>query len=261
MKNLITILLVMFFFASHAQDVLHKNNGEKILCKVLEITPELVKFKKTAISESPIYTMYKSEVKMIIFSGGYKEIFDNPEEEGFNNGLELFIDIRDSTKYQIVKIGEQIWFAENLIYETENSMCYRNKLEYCKKYGKLYNFKEAVEACPDGWHLPNDEEWKKLEMHLGMFEKVDEAGWRGNSPGQGQLLKKGGSSGFNAEMGGSRRDKTFWNVNNETYFWTSSKSLRYNNYAWIRYLNERASIKRELEINSSLLSVRCIKDI
>lgn len=260
MKNIFTILFLLACFSITAQDLIQKNNGEEISCKVIEITPELVKFKKTAITDSPIYSMYKSDVHMITFSDGYKEIFEHSNEDNPDAESNFFIDNRDSTKYQTVKIGKQVWFAENLSYETENSWCYKNKPNFCEKFGRLYTYEDALEACPDGWHLSSDEEWKELEIHLGMFDKVDEFGWRGNTPGQGRLLKNGGGSGFNAEFGGGRIDKAFWNVEVEAYFWTSSQYKQYKDYAWIRLLNARASIKREYKAINDGLSVRCIKD-
>lgn len=34
-------------------------------------------------------------------------------------------------------------------------------------YGVLYNWRAAQDACPDGWHLPSDEEWEQLTVYLG----------------------------------------------------------------------------------------------
>ena len=35
-------------------------------------------------------------------------------------------------------------------------------------FGVLYNWTAAKEACPEGWHLPSDAEWKELETFTGM---------------------------------------------------------------------------------------------
>ena len=56
-----------------------------------------------------------------------------------------------------------------LNYQIEDkSWCYDNLDRNCDKYGRLYIYEAALEACPDGWHLPSDEEWKMLEMEIGM---------------------------------------------------------------------------------------------
>ena len=87
-------------------------------------------------------------------------------------------DPRDGKTYKTVQIGSQTWMAENLNYMTKDSYCYDNKKSNCAKYGRLYTWKTAQEACPVGWHLPSRGEFEMLIKAVGgTMDKQEKRYW------------------------------------------------------------------------------------
>ena len=76
MKTCITLFLLLFtVLAAAAQDIIVKKNGDEINSKVLEITTDAVKYKRTDNLEGPTISIYKNEVFMIKYANGTKETF------------------------------------------------------------------------------------------------------------------------------------------------------------------------------------------
>jgi len=187
-----------------------------------------------------------------------------------NDQPDRFVDTRDNHVYKLVVIGNQTWMAENLAFKASGGCwAYDNNQSNVEKYGYLYNWETAKNACPAGWHLPTDEEWKQLEKYLGMSEsEANQAdAWRGDGVGT-QLKSTSGwynsgngsnSSGFNALPSGYRlTDGTFYLVTYSTYFWSSSPD---GQYAWKRSLNYGYSkVYRGSYDPAYGFSVRCLRD-
>jgi uncharacterized protein (TIGR02145 family) len=67
-------------------------------------------------------------------------------------------DNRNGKSYKLQNVAGKMWMAQDLNYERSGSMCFNNEDANCTKYGRLYTFSSAQEACPAGWRLPNRNE-------------------------------------------------------------------------------------------------------
>jgi uncharacterized protein (TIGR02145 family) len=196
------------------------------------------------------------------------------------------IDI-DGNVYRTVRIGSQVWMAENLRVThyangdaipnvtngaawaglTNGAYCdYDNDVNNAATYGRLYNF-YTVDIhfhyiAPNGWHVPDDDEWQELVDYLGGGSvaggKLKEAGtthWF--SPNTGATNE----SGFCALPGGFRQDGggAFLSIGYYTAFWSSSWGGTV--YAWVRDMDSESSeIYRGRLPWHKGLSVRCVRD-
>src|ERR1700722_4198286 len=119
--------------------------------------------------------------------------------------------------------GKQ-WTTHNLNVNTVPSYCYEDAERNCRQYGRLYTWGSARRGCQslgDGWRLPTNDEWRQMANHYG--------GIRGDSDDSGKAAYKalliGGSSGFNAVLGGGRSDDgqyARWEAHG--FYWTASES-------------------------------------
>jgi uncharacterized protein (TIGR02145 family) len=178
-----------------------------------------------------------------------------------------FTDSRDGKGYKTVEFDNRTWMAENLNYNADDSKCYDNSESNCQKYGRLYNWKTALTACPSGWHLPSDKEWRTIVGFAGgaIAGTILKAtsGWAdyyaigyGNTSGNGA-----DAFGFSALPGGSGRSNGDFDndVGGSGYWWSATEGNAAN--AWGRrmsYVN--ADVYRYDYDKAYLFSVRCVQD-
>lgn len=213
-------------------------------------------------------------------------IFQSCKKDPFDANSGSFTDKRDGHVYEWVKIGDQIWMAENLAYApyvcAPDSQCgiwvygYSGIGAYGENYftyGCLYDWETANKVCPEGWHLPSDEEWMEMENFLGMdnAELDDTDLFRGQEANIGGKLKEIGNShwkipnygatnetGFSALPGGGKYNN-FLSKIEAGCFWTSTKDN--SNSAVTRvYSSDHGGSSRYNHKLEFGLSIRCIKD-
>ncbi len=201
----------------------------------------------------------------------------------------------DGNVYLTVKVGNQWWMAENLkvtryrngdaipnvrdnpdwLDLTTAAYCvYNNDDGLWEIYGLLYNWyavDDSRNLAPSGWHVPVEEEWKELEMYLGMSQlAVIGTGWRGTDEGSkmkdanywyGSPLSTTNESGLSVLPGGYRYGTTgtYNEVRRAGFLWSATDYS--TNYAWGRYLFfDNLNVNREYHYKRYGFSVRCVKD-
>ena len=161
---------------------------------------------------------------------GYFDLYDN-----------IYSDYKEALA-ALKKVAPK-WYAqfnpvvEALTSDPENHIPNRTKGHsdqfadtFTKEYGYLYTLDGAKAAVPEGWRIPSDEDWKKLETALGMSSDLDVMNaWRGENAGN--YLKVGGEAGFNAIYAGcnawteKKETAGYWvNRDYSTYFWCSDET-------------------------------------
>jgi uncharacterized protein (TIGR02145 family) len=201
------------------------------------------------------------------------------------NTLGTFTDGRDGKKYKTVTINEKIWMAENLNigsminsstggdrsdgYQLNNGKtekhCYRNDPANCAIYGGLYQWDEAMGfsnqegatgICPDGWHIPTNEDWHELAVFL---DPVDAEATVGT-----QLIL-GSRSGFQILFSGYfiLAERKYVDQGEGGYIWSSTvnPNALLNHMALIRSVyRAKPAFQKDTSQKLNSLPVRCIKD-
>jgi uncharacterized protein (TIGR02145 family) len=168
-----------------------------------------------------------------------------------------FRDPRDGHVYRIVGTGFQVWMAENLDYRFGNSWCYENRPENCETYGRLYDWWTARHACPEGWHLPMDEEWDLLAQAAG---DSDEAGAQLKSRDGWDHDSSFDALGFHALPSGNRSEEgTFQLAGHLADFWSASQDgERYGRS--LSLVTSDDVVYRHHDFKAFGFAVRCIRN-
>ncbi|MBN1184466.1 MAG: T9SS type A sorting domain-containing protein [Bacteroidales bacterium] len=239
----------------------------------------------------PVYPFYLTYILLFVYLQNYSQ--------------ETSVTDYDSNTYTTITIGNQTWMAENLkvIHYSDgralidvtglgelnlNDMSryyfyYNDNSSYANHYGCLYTWYTAINGtkgdsnnfapiqgiCPSGWHIPSDADWQQLEVYLGMDSLVaykstciaDERSWN-----LGDLLKVGGSSGFEAKYAGVRDiDGSYTGMGNIAEFLTSFGQRMSNetidSYTRLYYLlSSDMRLLCHYHATTAAYSVRCLKN-
>lgn len=217
---------------------------------------------------------YVDELKNVI----YNELLEA--------GLNAVVKDIDGNSYKTIKVGEQIWMAENLkttryndgtdiplitgnddwsVLESPGYCWYNNdSLLYAGGFGGLYNWYsvETAKLCPPGWYVPDDEDWTILVNYLGGESvaggKLKEVGTRHwHSPN----TDASNESGFTARAGGQRNSEgVFEYVGQYGVWWSSTQTDLHT--AWTRGISHGGmTIGRGFSDKKTGRSVRCVREV
>jgi uncharacterized protein (TIGR02145 family) len=192
----------------------------------------------------------------------------------------------DGNIYKTVKIGSQVWMAENLkvtkfsngtsiplvtnnkkwAHLTTPGFCWYNNDDTKNKstYGALYNWYSVNtrKLCPEGWHVPSDSDWNILSTFLGGKSvaggKLKENGtshWR--SPNVGATNE----TGFSAIPGGMRGVDSGDYMGISCSWWSTTKDPEVFEHIMIQNLRfDESNVSTGVGGMEVGFSVRCLKD-
>lgn len=256
----ISLILVVIFFLiipgiqKNEWEEVKNSNSIGVLDKYLHTTKTKKHLKEAVeLRELWIYEIHLNN----------RMLEDNEKEQQNNKSKGTFMDTRDNHIYRWVKIGNQIWMAENLAFDAgEGSLIVQDDPINLTKYGRIYSWESAVKACPKGWHVPSQEEWEELANYIcskiacssdsiywqnvGIHLK-SEFGWENEKNGVDDF-------GFSALPSGNRHY-----VGSHCLWWTSN-TIGYTSMAFkLTALTNK--LANDGFINNGFgASVRCVKD-
>jgi len=195
---------------------------------------------------------------------------------GENRDTSYLTDIRDGQRYKIVCLNGRWWMAENLRYgasidpwtgmQADNGIVENYKLWdiFQNEYFYTYTWYEAVDhkmnnpkgICPDGWHLPSQQEWETLSEGFPVFycqEYYNEGGWS-------KLELSKGDEFFihrTDRLLGSQGTARYWSYEYKKQDYKAAGYFSTNNYKFYWYPDINLDFDDQLQV---VLTMRCIKD-
>lgn len=261
------------FCTVKAEGVFHLNAKYKCASGVWEPLDEMDRRFRLGCTKKLIGTLFEDRVADFICSESGWVVFRDTLRTGRFN----------EPNYLTVRIGSQVWMAENLNYSDSvtytsmkgGSWCYMNSIQNCRTYGRLYTWGAAMDSvktgcgtgtictlndqgiCPAGWRLPKKADFRALDEALDgsccstVFDLMAPDTWRGVSIEMKDLY------GFSLTAAGSKTESFGFNsIGNYTYLWTTDYSS--GSYAWAR--GKQGGFFYDSPETGDAYSVRCVKN-
>ena len=186
----------------------------------------------------------------------FGEYFDESGEPATSGSYK---DPRDGYAYEWVRIGTQLWTAENINFATAaGSLCYQ-----CNHWGRLYDFENAQKACLEGFHMPSKAEWQTLLDFAGKEPGMKLKAAYGWDPIKGTNDYGNGKDelGFGVKAGGAHmaksdvplKERKFEDAGKKAYLWTAEGEV-------LVFYHDKEIAKFEKFNPEFGASLRCLKD-
>jgi len=171
----------------------------------------------------------------------------------FAQEIATFTDKRDGEIYKTVKIGNQVWMAENIRYKANEGhyFIYKTNKETNIKNGYLYNWTTAQKVCPTDWKLPSENDFKSL---INYYK---------NDKGKNATFKSitsNNNNSFSALLSGYRDYKGFVHKDKFSLFWSSTDIT--DEHAWLLSIEKKKKKvwTHPYHTKGVACSIRCLKD-
>jgi uncharacterized protein (TIGR02145 family) len=181
--------------------------------------------------------------------GGAESVLGSPTDQNAAGTVTSFRRMADGKE----------WTTANLDVDVSPSYCYDNAEANCGRYGRLYTWASAQRVCQTlrgGWRLPSDDEWRQMVNRYGGVSS--DSGDRGKAAFTALLT--GGTSGFDAVLGGNRSGGQYARLEAHGFYWTASD----NNPATAPFYNfgkNGGAVHRQTTGEKEMaISVRCIRE-
>lgn len=186
----------------------------------------------------------------------FGEAFDESGDKATSGSYK---DPRDGYAYEWIRIGNQLWTAENMNFASATgSLCMQ-----CNNWGRLYDFETAKKSCLEGFHMPTKAEWQELLSAAGKkpalalkagfgWDPVKKANDYGNGKDDlGFAVKAGG--GHFAKSDVPLKERKFDGAGKKAYIWTAEGEV-------IVFHHDKDNATFEKFDPEHGASLRCLKD-
>jgi uncharacterized protein (TIGR02145 family) len=152
------------------------------------------------------------------------------------------------------------WTTTNLNVSASPSYCYDDAEQNCRRYGRLYTWASAQRVCQSlggDWRLPTDAEWRQMAKRYG--------GVSNDSADEGKAaftaLLTGGTSGFNAVLGGNRHAEKYERLEAHGMYWTASDNNDSATAPFYNFGKNGGALHRQPQGDKEMaISVRCVRE-